>query len=233
MNNDTTFRRLAVPAAFAIAFCAVLTASLPQPASALADEVPPVAVITPLPEQVSNGTWVSVDCADSEDSYGIITNQTWEIEHAGVVYYEYAEEFLFKFRELGLYTIKLTVTDGGNNSDVDFTAVYSILDADFDDLPDWWEEYFFHDLDEDDVGDPDGDGYTNLQEYAGGMDPEVHDAAAAGILEKYWMYFAAAALAAVAAVLLMRPKWKRRRKQDEDAKIQAALDIEKALETED
>lgn len=215
------------------AICALTAATVPRPASALADEVPPVAIIEALPEQVSNGTWVAVNGSGSTDPSGIIVNYTWEIEHAGTVYHEYGSVFPFKFRELGLYTIKLTVTDGGNNSAVDFTAVYSILDSDFDDLPDWWEDYYFRDLDQGSQGDPDEDGYTNLQEYAAGTDPEVEDPAPAGILEEYWPYFAAAAVIAVAAVLLMMPRWKRKRKQDEDAKIKAALEIEKALETED
>lgn len=212
----------------------LLVATAPRPASALADEIPPVAIIEPLPEQVSNGTWVAVNGSGSYDLGGVIVNRTWEIEHAGTIHYEYGcSEFPFKFKELGLYTIKFTVTDSGNHSDVDFTAVYSILDSDFDGLPDWWEDYYFKNLDQGGQGDPDEDGYTNLQEYADGTDPEVKDPAPAGILEKYWLYFAAAAAVAGAAVLLMMPRRKRKRKQDEDAKIQAALEIEKALETED
>jgi hypothetical protein len=209
-----------------------LTLSLPIGASAIADTTPPVAVITPLPEQVSNGTRIAVSGEESTDVGGIVTDYYWEIEHAGVVYNDSAKEFTYKFSELGLYTIKLTVTDGSNNSDVDFTAVYAILDSDFDDLPDWWEDNYFRDLDEDGAGDIDDDGYTNLQEYAAGTDPEVHDPAT-GVLEKYWPYFIAAGIATVAAALAMMPRLRRKRKQDEDAKIKAALEIEKALETED
>lgn len=205
----------------------------PVRATIMADTTPPIANITSLPEQVSNGTWVTVNGNESSDPSGIILNHTWEVEHGGVVVYEYAELFMFKFAELGLYTIKLTVTDGGNNSDVDFTAVYAILDSDFDELPDWWEDYYFRDLDEDDQGDLDEDGYTNIEEYMAGTDPEVHDAAPSGILEAYWPFLVVASVVVVAIILAMIPRQRRKRKQDEDVKIKTALEIEKALETED
>jgi 3-phytase len=44
-------------------------------------------------------------------------------------------------------------------------------DSDGDGLPDSWEERYFGDLDENGAGDPDGDGFTNLEEYAAGSDP--------------------------------------------------------------
>lgn len=45
-------------------------------------------------------------------------------------------------------------------------------DTDTDGLPDWWETHFFGDLDETGLGDFDGDGVSNLQEYQDDTDPD-------------------------------------------------------------
>ena len=50
-----------------------------------------------------------------------------------------------------------------------------LADADGDGLPDAWERLRFGHLDEAAAGDPDGDGLTNLQEYAAGADPTLAD----------------------------------------------------------
>ena len=49
-------------------------------------------------------------------------------------------------------------------------------DSDADGLPDWWEYKYFGNLSQTGAGDPDADGYTNLQEYQNGTDPTRFDA---------------------------------------------------------
>lgn len=192
----------------------------------------PVAVIEPLPSEVSNGTFSYLDGHGSYDSDGFILNYTWEIRTDDAIQYLYARTEIFMFSELGLYLITLTVRDNANHTDQAFTAVYSILDADMDDLPDWWEMSYFYSLDEAGSGDTDGDGWTNFQEYANGLDPTEDDPQPGLIqeLRENWYYLAMIAAAVVVAILLTLPVLKRKRKEQEKKKIKAALEIEKALE---
>ena len=44
-------------------------------------------------------------------------------------------------------------------------------DSDNDGLPDWWEMKYFGNLNQTAAGDPDGDGWTNLEEYRCGANP--------------------------------------------------------------
>ena len=68
---------------------------------------------------------------------------------------------------------------------LDFSASGTLSDSDADGMPDWWEAQ--HGLDahnsQDGPLDPDGDGLTNLQEYAGGFDP-AHNSKAPELLTK-------------------------------------------------
>jgi predicted phage tail protein len=59
-------------------------------------------------------------------------------------------------------------------------------DSDGDGLPDSWEEEYFDDLAEGPLGDPDGDGRPNIEEYGEGTDPTVPDQAREpGFLEEF------------------------------------------------
>lgn len=205
-------------------------------AGSLQEPAAPTAVIVPLPSEVSNGTFWYLDAGDSlpSDTDGDIVNYTWEILYKPEeeTQYLYAKKELFRFTRLGLYMITLTVRDNLGLSDLTFTAVYAILDSDSDGLPDWWEIRFFLSLDETHSTDNDEDGWTNLQEYANGLDPTVGDPRPGLIheLKENWYYIAIIAAVIVVAVLLMLPVLKRKRKEEEKKKIQAALEIEKALE---
>ena len=194
----------------------------------------PVAVISPLPDEVSNGTWWSLNATGSSDSDGMITNFTWSIAVAGTTSLLYGQMEDFKFGILGLYKIVLTVRDNDNKTASAFTAVYSITDSDSDGMPDWWEIKYFLSLRESGSGDQDLDGYTNLQEYASKTDPTSKDSQP-GLVQSVkdnWYYIAIIIAVIVGAMLITMPRMKRKRKRDEKAKIEFAIEIEKALHGE-
>jgi len=74
-------------------------------------------------------------------------------------------------------TDPLNPTSYPKDTDDDHVLDYLDTDDDGDGMPDDWELTFFLDpLDPEDAFlDPDGDGYTNLQEYIQGTDPTVRD----------------------------------------------------------
>ena len=188
-----------------------------------------------LPNEVSNGTWWNLDASQSYDPDGIIANYTWSITINNATTYLYAQGESFKFKALGLYKIMLTVQNTSGNSSTAFTAVYSIVDLDGDDLPDWWEVKHFGAIPEQSGSDDyDNDGYSNLQEYASRTDPTVKNAQPTLVenLKDNWMYLAAIAAVVVAIVLALWPIMKKRRKQEEKKTVEAALEIERALEGE-
>ncbi len=195
----------------------------------------PVAVIGWLPNEVSNGTWWNLDASDSYDPDGVITNYTWSITINNATTYLYARGESYKFKALGLYKIQLTVRNASGNSSSAFTAVYSIVDLDGDGLPDWWEVKYFGSIGEQSGSDDyDSDGYTNLQEYASGTDPTVRNPQPTLLenLKSNWMYLVAIAAIAIAIVLALWPIMKKRRKQEEKKTIEAAIEIERALQGE-
>jgi hypothetical protein len=50
-------------------------------------------------------------------------------------------------------------------------GVWELSDTDFDGLPDAWEMQNFNNLDQSGLGDPDGDGFTNLEEWQNEVNP--------------------------------------------------------------
>jgi len=203
-------------------------------ARAAADTSAITAVITPLPDEVSNGTWSTLDASMSNDTAGTITEYKWDIIYKGVQTTTFAKMEVFKFRDLGLYEIILTVTDDHGNTSQAFTAVYSIIDSDGDSLPDWWEMKYFTNLNQTATGDFDHDGYNNLEEYAAGQDPTVKNGRP-GLVEELadnWMYLVAIAAAVVVALIILLPRMKRKQNAEVKKKIEAALEIERALEAD-
>jgi hypothetical protein len=200
-------------------------------AEALGD---PVAVISWIPPEVSNGTWSSLDASDSYDADGSIVNYTWRIEINNVTTSLWGQSERYKFKTLGLYKITLRVSDNNGSSDEAFTAVYSIIDVDMDDLPDWWEMDYFLFMEEIGSDDYDNDGFTNLEEYASGTDPTVQNAHPGLVqdLKDNWMYVVLVAAVILVAALLLERRQKRRRKEEERKKIDFAIEIERALHEE-
>ncbi|MGQ9586827.1 MAG: PKD domain-containing protein [Thermoplasmata archaeon] len=209
----------------------------PKTARALQRPGDPVAVIGWLPDVVSNGTgWYNLDGTDSWDTSpgGTIVNYTWQIVVQNTTTYLFASATVYKFRTLGLYKITLTVTDNEGNTATAFAAVYSVPDSDSDFLPDWWEDANFNGLQEAGSGDYDHDGYTNLEEYASGKDPTAKDPKPGLLtyLMDNWIYLAIIAAIIAAAIAVLLPRSRRKRKEEEKKKIEAAIEIEKALEGE-
>ena len=194
------------------------------------------AVITPLPDEVSNGTWSTLDASNSTEGAtgSVITEYRWDIIYKGVQTTTFAKMQDFKFRDLGLYKIILTVTDAQGKTSQAFTAVYSILDSDGDSLPDWWEIKYFLNLNQLGTADFDQDGYNNLEEYAAGTDPTAKNSRP-GLVEELadnWMYLVAIAAAVVVALIILLPRMKRKQNAVVKRKIEAAIEIERALETD-
>jgi hypothetical protein len=191
----------------------------------------PVAVIGYLPDSVSNGTIRTLSAVGSYDPDGNITAWQWELEYGDKFEYMTNKTETYQFIRTGLYKIRLTVTDDDNNTGVDFTAVYSVVDSDSDGMPDWWEVKNFDGLFPLPDEDPDEDGASNLEEYVHDTDPWVPDATESeGILEQYWREMSVvASVIAVASVLVYRHQ-RRRRKEAEHKKVEYAIEIQKALD---
>ncbi len=197
-------------------------------ASALAD-TGPVAVISPLPDYVSNGTWWLLDASKSE---GMIVNYSWNVTVNNVSTFLPSQIEIFMFKTLGLYKITLTVVDNQSRSSQAFTAVVSVLDSDQDMLPDWWEMKYFGSLNQTANGDYDHDGYTNLEEYAAGTDPTKPNPPPSLIdaIQGNWVTVVIIAAVVAAAVIASYLFFRKRRLQQEKKKIEAALEIERALD---
>ena len=202
-----------------------------QRAAILADE-DPVAVITPLPDYVSNGTWWTLDGSQSQ---GVIVAYLWNVTLGNETTFLNSMSEIRRFETLGLYKITLTVTDNRSRNSTAFTAVVSVLDSDQDTLPDWWELKYFESLDEIASGDYDGDKFDNLEEYARGTNPEVKDPRPTFVqmVKENWVTALVIAVALALIILALVFFMGKRLKKREKVKIQAAIAIEKALESDD
>jgi hypothetical protein len=191
----------------------------------------PVAIISPMPEVVWNGTQLQLVGSESYDADGTIVTYAWKVEHDGTFYDLFGDTPRFRFVEMGLYLIRLTVTDDDGKEGVDFSAVYAVLDSDLDGIPDWWEMKYLNGLSETDSDDSDGDGYSNLEEFAQGTDPLVPDPAE-GLLERYWKIILIGAAVVAAAVAVTYPFRRRKKKETERRKMDLAIEIQSALDEE-
>lgn len=191
------------------------------------------AVISSLPNEVSNGTPTQLDGRDSHVDDGWIVSYSWKIEHSGSTEYLAGMTRSYLFSALGAYDVTLSVTDNESNVAETTVEVYAVVDVDQDKLPDWWEDaYFGNDLSaQDGGGDPDDDGYSNLQEYASETDPTVWDPRPTLMqtLTDNWYYIVVVVVAIVVVLVIMLPRMRKRRKEQERKKIEAAIEIEKAL----
>jgi parallel beta-helix repeat protein len=108
---------------------------------------------------------------------GEIDNWTWTFMDGASSITLYGDKVMYTFQDSGIYTVTLTVLDvmGHTDSDSLTVTVTDDLDEDDDGLLDSWETDNFGDLSEDAPGDPDGDGFTNIQEFYLGTDPMVDD----------------------------------------------------------
>ncbi len=89
------------------------------------------------------------------------------------------EGFSTSMLSVGEHTITLHVHDSDSNpaeSTITIQVEPGFTDSDTDTLPDWWEEENFESLILTAEDDPDGDLYSNGEEYAQGTDPNVSDA---------------------------------------------------------
>lgn len=194
----------------------------------------PIAIISYLPETISNGTLYTLNGSESWDPQGDQLIHSWVVSRGNDTWILVGVSPAFRFTDEGLYKIMLTVRDDDGNTGYAFTAVVSVDDSDFDEMPDWWELAYFDTLAEVPTGDPDGDGYTNLQEYADGNDPTVADPPplGPGFLEENWLSLVVVAAVAVGVMLAMYPRIKRKRKALETKKIEYAIELEKSLDEE-
>ncbi len=108
----------------------------------------------------------------SSPSTGDITTYTWDFGDGST---SHSANPLHTYSSNGAYTVTLKI-EGRNGTDETSMAVEAAdTDSDGDGLPDGWEIDYFGDLDETAGGDADGDGETNLTEYANGTDPTQDD----------------------------------------------------------
>ena len=193
----------------------------------------PIAVIGYLPDSVSNGTIRTLSAVESYDPDGNITAWEWELEYGDKFEYLTNRTETYQFIKAGLYKIRLTVTDDDNNTGVDFTAVYSVVDSDSDGMPDWWEVKNFDGLYALPDEDPDEDGFSNLYEYVHDTDPWVPDPVEReGLLEIYWRELAVIASAIVVVSAFVYRRHRRRRKEAELRRVEYAIEIQRALDEE-
>jgi len=129
------------------------------------------------------GENVDIICL-ATDNFGIksvivkITTPSAEIYNRNLVFIS-EEKYVFSstYDTSGKYIFQIEATDKANNVvntfDKTFWITSDLNDKDDDGMPDWWEEKYGLDPEDpnDANQDPDGDGYSNLEEYKRGTNP--------------------------------------------------------------
>jgi len=124
-------------------------------------------------------TCIVTDNIDIKSVEAIVTSPTDYIENKAMVWFpdgKYVNSSIYEF--LGKYSFYIHVKDYAGNElltpSKTFWITEDAADADNDGMPDWWEEKY--DLDSknpiDAYMDNDRDGYTNLEEYTIGTNPQ-------------------------------------------------------------
>jgi parallel beta-helix repeat protein len=168
------------------------------------DTVPPTADVGEN-KTVAENTSVEFDGSNSYDNVGVIRYE-WDFGDGttGI-----GMTISHTYVQIGNYTVTLKVKDGKNSSDStsiiievlidtdgDGTADEFDTDDDGDGMPDGWEiENELNPLDSSDKNqDPDGDWFSNIEEYKWGMNPRIYN--------PWKIYFATAVVAMVIAIPL-------------------------------
>jgi cbb3-type cytochrome oxidase subunit 3 len=170
-------------------------------------------------------------------------NITWRLEDdLNATMFKYGADISCIWMEQAVHKISVTYYDATNAGNIgrQYITVNVMSDFDNDGIPDVWERQYFGNLgtadshlrDPDGVDtDADGDGWTDLEEYANGTDPTKPNAKP-GFFEQYWWLFMAIALILVVLLILwfvIMPKTKAKRDEEDRKKIAAAVDVEKSL----
>ncbi len=143
---------------------------------ATADTTPPTATITaPTPQAGYSASATPLALGGTASDNVGVTQVTWSNAATGGTGTAAGTSAWTASIPLAAGTNAITVTarDAAGNTGTDsIAAVYwPPGDSDGDGLPDSWETAFFPNLGQGPGDDPDGDGYSNLQELYGGTDP--------------------------------------------------------------
>jgi hypothetical protein len=157
----------------------------------------------------------------------------WEIEtELGTILYAEGPSLKYMYYVVGNYTINVTARLPDNSTGWKLIEVSVTLDYDGDGIADAWERKWFGSTAlVDETTDHDGDGWTDLEEYRNGTNPKTYTYKP-GFLDQYWWLIALIVAILIVAVIylgIIRPKIEAKRKEEEQKKIAAAVEIEKTL----
>lgn len=157
----------------------------------------------------------------------------WTIEtELGTELYAEGPSLRYKYYETGNYTINVTAVLPDNSTGWKTIELTVTLDYDGDGIADAWERHWFGSTAwVDELTDHDNDGWTDKEEYQMGTNPTVANYKPGFFDEYWWLIVLIVAVLAVIVVYLgiLRPKMEAKRKEEEQKKIAAAVEIEKTL----
>jgi len=130
-------------------------------------------------QTVSEGSLVTLDGSASTDNFGGIDTYNWQQISGQTVTLNGSTTatptFTAPTQVDGIVlTFELGVTNLlGSFAKDQVSVTVNMLDTDSDGMSDFWETQYFGNLLQDATTDPDGDGFTNLEEFIAGEDPTV------------------------------------------------------------